>query len=108
LEANVLPDEKECIKNDAVVIARKYLDKIAGWFKSVKFKISKVVDVGKPAGIITDYVRGNDVDLSIMATHGLSGIKRFAPGGVADEVVRTSLVPVVLVTPCDRPPDQHG
>jgi len=108
LEANVLPDEKDRIENDAAGIARKYLDKIAGRFEAGKIKVSRVVDIGKPAGIIKDYVTRNDVDLIIMATHGVSGIKRMVLGSVADEIIRTSQVPVFLVTPRDRPPDQPG
>jgi nucleotide-binding universal stress UspA family protein len=106
LEANVLPGEKGRIENDAAGIARKYLDKITGRFEAGKIKVSRVVDIGKPAGIIKDYVTRNDVDLIIMATHGISGIKRMVLGSVADEIIRTSHVPVFLVTPRDRPPDQ--
>ncbi len=41
-----------------------------------------------------------------MATHGGSGIQRLVLGSTANEVIHTARVPVFLVTPRDRPPDQ--
>jgi len=49
LEAQVTPEEKDRIERDAVGLARKYLDKIAGRFKDSRIKINRVVLVGKPA-----------------------------------------------------------
>jgi nucleotide-binding universal stress UspA family protein len=50
-------------------------------------------------------------DLIVMSTHGRSGIGRFMYGSVADEVLRTASVPVLLVPascgqawPSERPP----
>jgi len=53
--------------------------------------------VGHPAEEILRYAGENDIDLILMATHGRSGIRRWAMGSVADKVLRASRVPVWLV-----------
>ena len=53
--------------------------------------------VGYPAEEILRYADKNNIDLILMATHGRSGIKRWAMGSVADKVLRASKVPVWLV-----------
>ena len=53
--------------------------------------------VGHPAEEILRYADGNDIDVILMATHGRSGVRRWAMGSVADKVLRASGVPVWLV-----------
>ena len=55
------------------------------------------VAVGYPAEEILRYAEAHKADLILMATHGRSGIKRWAMGSVADKVLRTSQIPVWLV-----------
>lgn len=50
-----------------------------------------------PAQAILDAIERYEVDLVVMATHGRSGVGRMIYGSVADEVLRHSLVPVLLV-----------
>ena len=52
---------------------------------------------GSPAEEILRYADKNDIDLILMATHGRSGISRWAMGSVAYKVLRASIVPVWLV-----------
>jgi nucleotide-binding universal stress UspA family protein len=56
-----------------------------------------VLAMGHPAEEILRYTNENDIDLILMATHGRSGIRRWAMGSVADKVLRASSVPVWLV-----------
>ena len=58
------------------------------------------VTVGYPAEEILGYAESNAVDLILMATHGRSGIGRWAMGSVADKVLRVSRVPVWLIRAC--------
>jgi len=44
----------------------------------------------------------DDVDLIVMTTHGHSGLTRFWLGSVADELVRMSHVPILLLRPTDQ------
>jgi len=55
------------------------------------------VVVGYPAEEIVRHADENSIDLILMATHGRSGIGRWAIGSVADKVLRASNVPVWLV-----------
>lgn len=55
--------------------------------------------VGHPAEEILHYTEENDVDLIVMASHGRSGIRRWAMGSVADKILRASRAPVLLVRP---------
>ena len=55
------------------------------------------VITGVAAESIANYATKNDVDLIVIATHGRSGITRWAWGGVADRVLRSACVPVLMV-----------
>jgi nucleotide-binding universal stress UspA family protein len=50
-----------------------------------------------PAEEILDYAEKENISLIIMATHGRTGIKRWALGSVAEKVVRASTKPILLV-----------
>jgi len=52
---------------------------------------------GHPAEEILRYSENNAVDLTLLATHGRSGISRWALGSIADKVLRASKTPVLLV-----------
>lgn len=52
---------------------------------------------GHAAEEIVRYADKNQSDLILMATHGRSGIRRWAIGSVADKVVRATRRPVLLV-----------
>ena len=52
---------------------------------------------GSPAREIVRYAGEHDCDLVVMGTHGRGGINRLLLGSVAEQVVRTSPVPVLTV-----------
>lgn len=106
LEAQVPPDEKELLEQDAARLAQEYLDKIAARFKGRKIDVNTKVLVGRRAKTIAEYVSRSHADLIIMATHGASGLHRLVRGSVADRVFHAARVPVFLVRPEDRPPDR--
>lgn len=49
-----------------------------------------------PADGILEYARAHGVDLIAMATHGRGGVSRLVLGSVADKVLRSGSVPVLL------------
>ena len=106
IESALPPEERRRIEEDAIVLARDYLDKTISKFKMGKITVKSLVLTGKPAKVIADYVAKCDVDLIIMATHGFSGIHRWVRGSVADEVLHAATAPVFLVTPKNKPPDK--
>lgn len=52
---------------------------------------------GQAAESIADYATNNGVDLIAIATHGRSGVSRWVWGSVADRVMHSACVPVLLV-----------
>jgi nucleotide-binding universal stress UspA family protein len=52
---------------------------------------------GRPHREITDYATENDVDLIVMGSHGRGGVRRMLLGSVAERVLRTARIPVLVV-----------
>ena len=77
--------------------AQKYLDKKATQLQEKGVKVKTVVLLGDPAEEIASYSENNDIDLIVMASHGRSGVSRWAHGSVADKVFRTNCVPILMV-----------
>ena len=75
---------------------QNYLDKIAGDLARQGIESDIAIAAGRPAEAIIEYAASHAVDLIVMATHGRSGITRWAFGSVADKVLRQSPVPVLL------------
>jgi nucleotide-binding universal stress UspA family protein len=63
--------------------------------------VTGVVEHGDPATAIRSYVEDNEVDLTVLGTHGQTDFSRYVMGGVSSKLVRTSRVPVMWV----RDPD---
>ncbi len=83
----------EIVQRHSVQVQEKTRTEPGG--KAVKARGELVV--GHPAEEILRYADENNIDLILMATHGRSGVKRWALGSVADKVIRASKVPVWLV-----------
>jgi nucleotide-binding universal stress UspA family protein len=80
----------------------KYLD--GGTYDAIK--VGTATRVGNAAEGILDYVNNGALNLIVMATHGHSGISRWAIGSVADKVVRaTSRQPLLLIRAKGAHPD---
>ena len=60
-------------------------------------QVSGTVLEGSAAPAIVDYVAKAGVDLIVMSSHGRTGASRFWLGSVADAVIRTTTVPVLMV-----------
>ena len=79
--------------------ATKYLAMIGKNLEKEGIKARLVLLDGNPAEQILDYTSKNHVDLVIMTTHGRSGPSSWIMGSVADNVMRHSAVPVLIVSP---------
>lgn len=77
--------------------AENYLARIIGLLSSKGIKAQSKAIRGKIAESLVDYAKSSGADLIIMATHGRSGISRWFLGSIADRVLRTSHVPVLLI-----------
>jgi nucleotide-binding universal stress UspA family protein len=52
---------------------------------------------GKVADTLALHAEKNGVDLIVIASHGRSGVSRWVMGSVADKVLRSACVPVLMV-----------
>jgi nucleotide-binding universal stress UspA family protein len=70
---------------------------MAGRFAHAGLKVTRRTTVGDAAGEIIDHSFGQGVDLLAIATHGRSGVSRWMLGSVAERVLRSVGVPVLVV-----------
>jgi nucleotide-binding universal stress UspA family protein len=81
--------------------AKDYLSLAAETLRKQGITARTEVTYGFPAESIMDYAEKNKVDLIMMATHGRSGISRWAFGNVANKIAHHSQIPLLLITPHD-------
>jgi len=89
----------EVVQQAGVKAAEGYLARVKAQLNKEGLNVETKVLTGRPAETIIDFVRRDKVDLIAIATHGRSGIKRWVFGSVADRLVRSSSVPVLLIRP---------
>jgi nucleotide-binding universal stress UspA family protein len=77
--------------------AKDYLDKIVNRLKHEGTTLHAEVIVGRVTESLANYAVENDIDLIIIATHGHSGVTRWVRGSVADKILRSADVPVLMV-----------
>jgi nucleotide-binding universal stress UspA family protein len=77
--------------------ASRYLSRTAKKLETKGIKVSTEVLFWPPAEAIVGYAEENDVDIIVMSSHGRSGPSRRPHGRVADKVLKTSRVPVLMV-----------
>ena len=77
--------------------AESYLETIASHFPQDKMECTCKAITGRVAEKLVDYCVENSVDLIIIATHGRSGVTRWVRGSVADKILHSSTIPVLMV-----------
>ena len=82
---------------EAISVAEHYLNKIIEQLKNGGAALHSEVIVGRVTETLVDYSMKNDIDLIIIATHGYSGITRWVRGSVADRILRSADVPILMV-----------
>jgi len=65
--------------------------------KAANVEVESVILQGSPANELVDFAERSDIDLIVMGTLGRTGIQRFLLGSVAENVVRHSQKPVLVV-----------
>jgi len=73
------------------------IDMAARRFHHAGLGVRKLSVEGEPACEILDLARTESVDLIALGTHGRSGFSRWALGSVAERVLRSAEVPLLLV-----------
>jgi nucleotide-binding universal stress UspA family protein len=81
--------------------ANEYLNGQAKKLKSAGVSVDTAVMQAQynAADSILEFIKEKGIDLVVMSTHGRSGVTRWAFGSVADKVMRSAQVPVLMVTP---------
>jgi len=77
--------------------AQRYLGRVAKTLAAKGINVSTDVLLWKPAEAIVGYAKQYGCDLIVMASHGRSGPSRWAYGSVADKVLRSSCIPVLMI-----------
>ena len=77
--------------------AEHYLNRLLDRVKYNGIETRSEVISGRAAESIAEYAETHGVDLIAIATHGRSGISRWVWGSVADRVLRSAGVPVLMV-----------
>jgi nucleotide-binding universal stress UspA family protein len=107
LEGTFAIPEMQKIEDESVSNARLYLEKKASEMTKQGVKPQVSVLFGNVIDSLAEFVEKNKVDLIIIATHGRSGISRFVWGSIADRILRTAKVAVLMIRPeaCQLPQD---
>lgn len=79
-----------------VAAAATALDGIRDRLIGAGFAATARVIVGDPAGKIVQVAEETEASLIVLSTHGRSGVERVLKGSVAEQVIRTSPVPVLV------------
>lgn len=94
------PEEARRIEEQNIRYFETYLRSIVERLKAeAQVEADYLLRAGRPAAEIASTAKELGVSLIAMSTHGRSGITRWARGSVADEVIRTTSVPTLLVGP---------
>ncbi len=86
------------IESESQAAAKNYLNQLMNRVKYDGINVElEILGGGRAADMIADYASKSEVDLIIIATHGRSGVSRWVWGSVADRVVRSACVPVLMI-----------
>lgn len=78
-----------------------YLEHVANKFFSSATRVAKTVGLGQAAVVIVDRASSDPSCLIAMATHGMSGIRRWLIGSVASKIVQCAANPLLLIHPTE-------
>jgi nucleotide-binding universal stress UspA family protein len=76
--------------------AEKYLKGIVDHFRQTGTNAKAEVIFGKASEVLKDFAMKNGIDLVIIASHGRSGISRLVWGSVAESLLRSLCIPILM------------
>jgi len=89
----------DSFKKDAIEGAKKAMDKVCDQQLEGCPNFQRMVVYGDPASEILKTIESEGIDMVIMGTHGRKGLEHTIFGSVAENVVKRSSVPVLVVNP---------
>ena len=88
---------EKTLNTNIALLARKemerFFDKAQGPDIPADFQVTQ----GHVIDEILEYINNNSIDMIVIATHGLSGLKHLLLGSVAEKVIRRAPCPVLTV-----------
>jgi nucleotide-binding universal stress UspA family protein len=85
---------------DAAAVEREVVARLSeteARLRAAGLRVRSVVEQGSTAAMLLDREKLEAPDLVVLATHGRTGLARFALGSVADRLVREGTAPVLVV-----------
>ncbi len=79
--------------------AQRYLEDVARRLAQNGLAVRTVVAAGEPAAEIVRHAEREQIDMIALATHGRTGVRRWLHGSVAEAVLLTAAVPLLLLRP---------
>lgn len=89
-------------------LSKAYLELKAGELKSEGVEASMAIAHGSVANKIVGFGAKNNIDLIAISSHGYSGIKRLVIGSVAQKVIGSTNLPVLLIRSGDTEMTKFG
>ena len=89
--------ERQELEEHRMQTADAYLKKTVESTRIEGAVLSYEVLEGKIADTLAHWAEKNGVDLIVIASHGRSGVSRWVMGSVADRVLRSACVPVLMI-----------
>ena len=99
LATDIIAQEARVKDVDNAANAKRYLMNWAQALKTQGVKVSYQVTIGSPAKSIMELAAAQQASLIVMMSHGRGWFKRAIMGSVADEIVRGSSIPVLIIRP---------
>jgi nucleotide-binding universal stress UspA family protein len=92
-------EEWKKLEADNKTAAKDYMKKLAARVKlpGARTRYEILPSQKNPAEVIAEYATKEGADLVVISTHGRSGISRWVLGSVADRILRSACVPVLMV-----------
>lgn len=98
-ENATLPANLIKLKQQQVEEAKKYLEQLQERLKAEGFEVHIQVEQADPRDAIRNFVLNQGIDLIVMTSAGKNNWMRWISGSIADQVLRSSPCPVLVVRP---------
>ena len=97
IESRISPEERQRLEADDMDITKNYLEQVVKRLTDVGIAAQSEVLYGKVIDKLADYADKEKIDLIVIATHGRSGASLSIWGSIANQILRSSGVPVLMV-----------
>lgn len=96
----------DSLRQEALAAAEKAMNKVCEEQMQACPSFQRKIVSGDPATEILKTIESEDIDLVVMGTHGRKGLEERIFGSVAENVVKKSTAPVLVVNPYKVKPTQ--